>query len=180
MNATGRAQALELQNYFREHPIEIIFSSDLGRALETAEIARGALRISIVTDASQRETKLGVAEGLTRDEIIKQFNPEIWDKWHTFPEHWDHRFPDGESKQAHLDRLRSGLLEFLLKTPHTRIGLSSHGGAMRRLLHWLRPDLTEPIVVGNCSLYKLHYSPERGPGRELWVDDVNPLLHQMW
>jgi broad specificity phosphatase PhoE len=178
LNETGRAQALVLQNYFSQHPIEIILSSDLGRARETAEIARGTLNIPIVIDSSQRETKLGDAEGLTREEIESQFDPEIWGHWKSFPDHWDHRFPNGESKREHLDRLRGGLLAFLSKTPYSRIGLSSHGGAMRRLLHSLRSDVTAPFNVGNCYLYKLDYSPARGPGRELWVDDINPLLHQ--
>lgn len=177
LNETGRAQALVLQNYFQLHPVDIILSSDLARARETAEIARGSLPIQIVIDSSQRETMLGDAEGLTRKEIASRVHSDIWHKWHTFPEHWDHRFPNGESKNEHLARIRTGLLTFLARTPHARIGLSSHGGAMRRLLHSLRPDVTEPIVVGNCYLYKIDYSPQRGGGRELWIEDVNPLLH---
>lgn len=174
LNETGRQQATVLRDYFAAHPIEAILCSDLGRARETAEIARGQLAIPIIIDASQRETKLGHAEGLTREEITKTMPPEIWQKWHTFPEHWDHRFPGGESKREHLDRIRSGLLKFLETTDFKKIGLSSHGGAMRRLLHSLRPDVTEPINVGNCFLYKLDYSPARG----LWVDDLNPLTHR--
>jgi broad specificity phosphatase PhoE len=178
LNETGREQALVLQDYFAKHPIEVILCSDLGRAQETARIARGSLQIPIVIDPRQRETKLGDAEGLTREQIATQMHPDIWHKWHTFPEHWDHRFPNGESKKEHLERIRGGLLDFLAKTSYTKIGLSSHGGSMRRLLHSLRPDVTEPIVVGNCYLYKLDYDPARGPGQELWVEDVNPLLHQ--
>ena len=174
LNETGRAQALILQRYFAEHPIEVILSSDLMRARETAKIARGTLDIPIVFDVRQRETKLGDAEGLTREEVQEKLHPDIWQKWHYFPEHWEHRFPNGESKREHLERVRGALLDFLSKTPYTKIGMSSHGGSMRRLLHALRPDIAEPISVGNCSLFKLDYSSERG----LWVEDVNPLLHQ--
>lgn len=173
LNETGKQQAHVLRDYFAKHPIEVILCSDLIRARQTAEIARGTLPIQIVIDHRQRETKLGDAEGLTREEIAQQMHPDIWHNWHTFPENWDHRFPNGESKREHLDRVTDSLVEFLQKTPFKRIGLSSHGGAMRRLLHHLRPDVTEPVVVGNCYLYKLDYSPTRG----LWVEDVNPLLH---
>jgi broad specificity phosphatase PhoE len=178
LNENGRQQAQVLQDYFRDHPIEVILCSDLGRAKETAEIARGQLQIPIIVDSRQRETKLGDAEGLTRAEIATQFHPEVWHRWHTFPEHWDHRFPNGESKREHLDRIKNGLVDFLSKTPFTKVGLSTHGGSTRRLLHSLRPDLKEPISVGNCYLFKINYSPSRGPGNELWVDDLTPLLHE--
>jgi broad specificity phosphatase PhoE len=178
LNETGRRQALVLQAYFAKHPIEAILCSDLGRAQETAKIARGSLNIPIIVDPRQRETKLGDAEGLTREEVQQSLHPDIWQRWHTFPEIWDHRFPNGESKREHLDRVQGALLDFLSKTPYAKIGVSSHGGSMRRLLHALRPDVTEPVVVGNCYLFKLDYSPARGRGKELWVEDVNPLLHQ--
>ena len=174
LNETGRTQALALQKFFERHPIEVILSSDLGRAQETAKIARGALEIPIVTDARQRETNLGQAEGLTREAAQAKFHPSIWQNWHSFPESWDHRFPGGESKRENLDRVHGSLLDFLSKTPFAKIGVSSHGGSMRRLLHALRPDILEPVMVGNCFLFKLDYSPARG----LWVEDINPLLHQ--
>lgn len=178
LNETGRRQALVLQEYFAKHPIDVILCSDLGRARETAEIARGRLNIPIIVDPRQRETKLGDAEGLTREQVASRMHPDIWHQWHTFPENWDHRFPNGESKREHLQRVQSALLDFLSKTPYTKIGLSSHGGSMRRLLHALKPDISEPVSVGNCSLYKLNYNPSRGQGKELWVEDANPLLHQ--
>jgi probable phosphoglycerate mutase len=174
LNETGRSQALTLQTFFAHKPIEVILCSDLGRAQETAKIARGTLDISIIIDSRQRETNLGEAEGLTREQVQTEFHPDVWQNWHSFPEQWDHRFPKGESKREHLNRVHGGLLDFLSKTPHTKIGVSSHGGSMRRLLHALRPDVSEPVVVGNCTLFKLDYSPARG----LWVEDLNPLLHQ--
>lgn len=174
LNETGRAQALVLQKYFAKHPVEVFLCSDLGRAMETAEIARGVLSAPIVLDVRQRETHLGDAEGLTREELAADIAPSAWEQWAAFPDNWNFSFPNGETKRQHLDRIREGLIDFLERTPYTKIGLSSHGGSMRRLLHSLRPDVTEPIVVGNCYLYKLDWSKDRG----LWVDDLNPLLHE--
>lgn len=173
LNETGRNQALVLQTYFAKHPVEVFLCSDLGRAMETAEIARGALSAPIVMDPRQRETDLGDAEGLTRAELSKLGETNGWAQWASFPDNWNFRFPNGETKQQHLDRIRDGLIDFLKRTPFTKIGLSSHGGSMRRLLHSLRPEVTEPIDVGNCFLYKLDFDLQRG----LWVDDLNPLTH---
>ncbi len=172
LNSTGRTQALVLQNYFEKHPVEVFLCSDLGRSLETAEIARGILDVPIVIDPRQRETNLGDAEGRTREEIADNLG-NSFDRWTTFPDDWGFGFPNGETKQQHLDRVHAGLIDFLSKSPYTRVGFSSHGGSMRRLLHSLRPDVLEPINVGNCYLYKLDYSPERG----LWVEDLDALGH---
>lgn len=172
LNETGRQQAVVLREYFAKHPVEVFLCSDLGRAMETAEIARGALDVPIVHDARQRETHLGSVEGRTREEIASSHG-DAFEKWVSFPDDWSFGFPGGETKQQHLDRVKGALIDFLSKTPYAKIGLSSHGGSMRRLLHSLRPDVLEPINVGNCFLYKLDYTHERG----LWVDDLNPLSH---
>ena len=148
LNETGRAQALVLQSYFAKHPVEVFLCSDLGRAMETAEIARGTLNAAFVIDPRQRETHLGDAEGLTRSELSSIIDADAWGQWASFP-------------------------DFLERTPYTKIGFSSHGGSMRRLLHSLRPDVTAPIHVGNCFLYKLNFDSQRG----LWIENINPLTH---
>ncbi len=174
LNQTGRTQALVLQKYFARHPVEVFLCSDLGRSLETAEIARGNLTSPIVVDPRQRETQLGDAEGLTRDELASEVHADAWAQWSAFPDNWNFSFPNGETKSQHLERIQEGLIDFLNRTPFHKIGFSSHGGSMRRLLHSLRPDVAEPINVGNCFLYKLDFDPARG----LWIEDLNPLSHE--
>ncbi|RYZ66827.1 MAG: histidine phosphatase family protein, partial [Proteobacteria bacterium] len=96
LNETGRAQALALQKYFAKNPVEVFLSSDLKRAKETAEIARGSLQVPHEIDLRQRETNLGQAEGLTKADIAAKIAPDAFDTWTSHdPTHWDYRFPNG-------------------------------------------------------------------------------------
>jgi probable phosphoglycerate mutase len=157
LNATGRAQALRLREFFKNNPVEIFLSSDLQRARETAEIASNG-QAPVVIDPLMRETNLGQAEGLTRDEIILKFGDDVWENWHaTKPERWQARFPGGESKAEHLARLLACLEKFLTSSPYRRVGVASHGGAMRRILHHLRPELDNSMAIGNGVVYELTF-----------------------
>jgi broad specificity phosphatase PhoE len=159
LNAHGREQAKRLQDFFRKHPVEVFLSSDLMRAFETAKIASNG-KIKIVTDRRLRETSLGKAEGLTKEEIIAKFGLSAWEAWHSVqPEGWDARFPEGESKREHLARLILALEEYLNSCSEKAIGVASHGGAMRRVLHHLNPDLTDAVPIGNGVVYAMTYHP---------------------
>lgn len=169
LNSKGRQQAYQLTEYFSNlpAPLEIILSSDLDRARETAKIAAGSLSIPIHVDHRIRETNLGQAEGLTESEILSSLGPEVLRQWRIFPDLPGSRFPGGESKQEHLDRLLQGLTDFVEGTPYSQVGVSTHGGSIRRLMHhWLK-DLPSPISVPNCSLFRVTYDPSQ----KLWSPD---------
>lgn len=158
LNENGRRQALRLREFFDSNPVEIFLSSDLSRARQTAEIAAGDCGAPIVVDARLRETNLGDAEGLTTAEFVARFGPEVMKEWRRFPDRPEARFPNGETKVEHLARTLAALNEFLRATPHARIGISTHGGSLRRLIHHLCPgDVVEPVMVGNCTAYRASY-----------------------
>lgn len=172
LNETGKKQALRLRKFFEANPIDVVLSSDLGRALETARIAIGDRAIPIVIDPRIRETNLGDVEGMTHAEITAKFGDGVLANWRSItPDSWHSRFPNGESKAEHLARILEGLTEFLNHTSYRRIAISTHGGSLRRLLYHLNPTLTEDIMVGNCHLYEMKFDTERG------LHDVNLEPH---
>lgn len=63
LNAAGRAQAREAAARLRGRGIARIVCSDLGRAVETAEIVGGVLGLAFTTDAALREARFGDQEG---------------------------------------------------------------------------------------------------------------------
>ncbi|MFN8678861.1 MAG: histidine phosphatase family protein [Thermomicrobiales bacterium] len=63
LSALGRAQAVELGERRRHDGIAAVFTSDLRRAVETAEIAFGATEIPIIQDARLRECNYGELNG---------------------------------------------------------------------------------------------------------------------
>lgn len=172
LNETGREQAHKLSEFFRSNPVEVFLSSDLSRARETAEIAAKHLNAPIIIDARLRETNLGIAEGLTRDEVEVKFGADCFERWRSIGSYdKDFRFPSGESKAEHLARILAALHDFVATSHHERIGVATHGGSIRRLIHHLRPELAEPAKIGNCVVYELAYEMERG----LWLAQEEPV-----
>jgi probable phosphoglycerate mutase len=174
LNSIGRQQALKLQEFFVREPVEIFLSSDLDRAQETARIAKGQSAVSVVIDTGLRETHLGAAEGLTRDQIAAQLGEDVWKNWNdsSGPKNSDHRFPGGESKNEHLSRVRGAIERFAKETVHSRVGVSTHGGAMRRLIHHFIPGLKDHAMIPNCAVYRLDYDSEL----ESWTLGKEPVF----
>ena len=63
LNETGRKEAEELRIKIQDIPLDIIYSSPLKRAYETAEIARGDRDIPLLTDNRLAEEYYGQFEG---------------------------------------------------------------------------------------------------------------------
>lgn len=163
LNETGRAQAEALRRFFALNPVDAFMSSDLGRALETARIAGRDLGVPMIVDRRLRETHLGRAEGLTRAEIEEQIGRGFIEQWaEAFPPNPHFRFPGGETKAEHLARLLEGIVDIVRAHPFERWGIASHGGAMRRLIHHLAPDLESPVMVANGVVYEMRFDLERG------------------
>src|ERR1700760_4361850 len=73
LNDTGRAQARELAEQLRSVPFDAVFSSDLARARETAEIVAAPHGVPVVVEPQLREIDIGSWSGLTHDEIRSRF-----------------------------------------------------------------------------------------------------------
>ncbi len=69
LNATGRAQAVFLANWLSAQSFSAIWSSDLPRARQTAEIIGERLNLPVHTTTKLRERNLGAFEGKTWEEI---------------------------------------------------------------------------------------------------------------
>ena len=63
---TGRLQAQKLAVYLEEKEIEVIYTSPLRRARQTAEIAAVRLCIAVISDERLLEGNFGAAEGLSK------------------------------------------------------------------------------------------------------------------
>lgn len=159
LNEKGRRQALELAKTLGSLQLQVILSSDLSRALETARIAGHPHKIPVVATKELRESFLGEPEGKLRDDIIQLYGAEKWQRWLSVKaEDLDFCFPKGETKRAQLKRAQDFILNYLAKNPELRTAaVSTHGGTLRRLLHFCQGSPTEAISIPNCSIYHLEY-----------------------
>jgi broad specificity phosphatase PhoE len=158
LNELGREQAQGLRKVLEKHAPDVIVSSDLGRARETAEIANALLRAPIVISSALRECSLGDLEGLHRDMAIESYGDD-WERWlSNHPDDVDFCLPNGETKTAHLQRMISFIKDFCQANPHfQRIAVSTHGGSLLRLVHHCQDAPAQPVPLANCVHYLMTY-----------------------
>ncbi len=148
LNETGRAQARELAEQLRSVPFDAVYSSDLRRAHETAEIVAAPHAVPVVADAGLREIDIGSWSGLTRAEIDERFPTG--------------ERPDGETRDQHAARVLDAVERIARANPGRRILLVTHGGTMRALHGHVTDEPFHPIV--NCGVLELHFRDDRLSG----------------
>ena len=117
----GRAQARELGEKLRDYKIDLIVSSPLKRALETARMVEGGRGVPIEVDRRLIEQDYGVYEGADR------LDPGFWAVKRTFAV----RYPGGESMMDVAGRVYPLLKELKDRYPGRTVLLVCHGGVCR-------------------------------------------------
>jgi 2,3-bisphosphoglycerate-dependent phosphoglycerate mutase len=107
LSATGREQARALGERRRDDGLAVVFTSDLGRAVETAEIAFAGSPLPVVADARLRECNYGSMNGMPRRELDALRRSKLDESW-----------PAGESWRQAVERVHS----FLVELPATHDG----------------------------------------------------------
>ncbi len=156
LNEEGRSQARELKEKIAGLGIQEVFSSDLKRAFETASIAFPSL--NIIKKDDLREAHFGKAEGRIFTEVIEEFGE---DYFKTHPKYWDLRIEGSETKRECIERVWTALNEVAASTSSTHIGISSHGGVIRNIVHSLLPPDSEKVEIPNCCVYHLTFTDEK-------------------
>ncbi len=130
LSTLGRRQARKLASRLQHRPITAIYSSDLSRARETAEIIAKKRQRDIIISSVWREIHFGAWEGLTYNEIAASFHEQLG--FFTDPEHVAP--PQGETLTEVLQRVMPALGEIMQREHDGEIVLVSHGGVLRGLL----------------------------------------------
>jgi broad specificity phosphatase PhoE len=158
LNENGEQQALELAQKLQDFPLEIIVSSDLDRALVTGTFVAKQKGVSLIIDPRLREMSYGQAEGMLFDEAISLYGVELWQKLQTFKRENDQvGFPGGETRQQARERFYAALIHLIETTTFSNIGISTHGGALRNILHSFLPEDHLLLPIPNCVVYKFEY-----------------------
>lgn len=158
LNENGREQAAFLAQKMLDFPLDIVVTSDLNRALKTGTAVAEKKGVPLIIEPRLREMSYGEAEGLLYEDTIKTYGAELWQKFQTFTKENDHiSFPGGETRRMARERFHQVLLELVEKTDYRHIGISTHGGALRNILHSFLPENHEMLPIPNCVVYKCEY-----------------------
>ena len=140
LNETGRRQAMQLAEslLLSEDRPDIVYTSGLKRALETAEIAAKRLQIPCLIHPGLEEIGFGLWEGLTWEQVEDKY-PELYQILHT-ARIYRHP-PEGESYQDLLNRVVPALQDIIQKeggsSADRRILIVTHSAVIMSLLSHL-------------------------------------------
>ena len=126
----GRAQAKTIASGLAGETFEALYSSDLGRAMQTADIIAAELGKDVIPVCGLRERNLGILQGLT----IAQFQQGYPEEYERFTSgNPDYRLPQGESIRERYKR-QVGCAEELAGC-HTggHLLVVAHGGVLNSL-----------------------------------------------
>jgi broad specificity phosphatase PhoE len=135
LSDTGRKNAQELGERRRDDGIAAVYSSDLGRAVETAEIAFGGSGIPVHLDPRLRECDYGELNGAP----VEQMNAERRRRV-------DEPFPGGESYRQVVERTESFVADVASAHDGERILVIAHSANRWALEHLLEGAALEELV----------------------------------
>ena len=152
LSLVGYQQAERLRDRLVDDKIDAVYSSDLRRALVTAEVILSGHKVDIVTCPELREVNYGNVEGLTFEEISHLY-PEVAESLTNFS--LQLKFPGGESFREFIERTSKFLDKLKRHTPSQTMLIVSHSGPLRVLIcRLLGMDLKHwrQISLDNASL----------------------------
>lgn len=154
----GRAQAEAVAPAIAALKPDLVISSDLSRAVDTAEQVSAATGLPIKLDERLRETHLGDWQGLTVTEV-EEFYPGAIAQWRADP---GYAPPGGESRFEVVRRsmpVIEELDEELDGPSDSTVVLVAHGGLLAGLVCGLLalPAAAWPAIggMGNCHFASL-------------------------
>jgi 2,3-bisphosphoglycerate-dependent phosphoglycerate mutase len=178
LSPLGERQAEITAKALAKEGVTAIFSSDLDRALQTANPLGQLLNIPVTATKAFRERHVGVLEGLTFDES-KENHPK--DYYALVNRNVHHVITKGESYRHLLKRATNELWDILRDHQGGRIAIYSHTGAIcfmtLHLMGAIRRDTRQTpwIVTSNCGINRFEIRGRRNI-RVVAINDTRHLV----
>ena len=158
----GRQQAEAARAAFDGTPFDLVISSPLQRAIETALIVTGIARRDLIVEPLCIERFFGEMEGLTRPQVEERFPQIVYLQIGHVGNSLNP--PGGETYEALRRRAEQFLDQVLAKHSSRKIVISSHQAFMQQLhgLLWGR-DTYDSLRVDllNLELNQFRLDPQR-------------------
>lgn len=162
LSPQGRSEAQHAGELLRSHPVDVVFTSVLQRAISTATIAMEAAGITGVPvhrDQALNERHYGDLQGLNKAETAEKYGAEQVHQWRRS---YDIAPPNGESLAMTRERVapyyEAHIKPLLLQNKNVLV--VAHGNSLRSLvmmIEHLTPDeiLNTEISTGIPIIYNL-------------------------
>ncbi|WP_416197953.1 MAG: Phosphoglycerate mutase Gpm [Sporanaerobacter sp.] len=153
----GKKQAEKIANRLVFEEIDIIYSSDLKRASETANIIGEKLNLKVTPSEAFREIQFGSWEGLSIEELTEKNSKEhfIWiNEPHNF------KMDGAETLYEVQNRAMNKIDSILKSNPDKNILVVSHGATIKTIiLGCVGMDIKyyNKMTIGNTSLSMIEF-----------------------
>lgn len=157
LNGTGLQQAQRLAEALAAERFDLLLSSDLQRARQTAAPLERARAQPALARPGLREQAFGVLEGLDVP-TIQARHPELWTQW--LRHDADYALPDGESVRRFHARVLAALRELADAHAGKTLLLVTHGGVLDmlwRTAHGLSLSGPRACAIPNTGINRLRW-----------------------
>jgi 2,3-bisphosphoglycerate-dependent phosphoglycerate mutase len=177
LSPRGRRQAQATARALKDEELTAIYSSDLARAVETAQPLANLIGLPVNSTTAFRERSVGVMEGLTFENAAQQ-HPEQYAA--LLRRDFEHVLTGGESYRQLLDRAWQKLDEIIEENKGGKLAVFSHTGTICILALHLMGALDAPelkpvwITSANCGVTRFELRDD-GLVRVLTLNDTRHL-----
>lgn len=170
----GHQQAALAAKRLKEIRMDVLYSSTMKRALETARYISKEKELPILRTDQLKEINGGAWEGVKFDQLPQRW-PKEHDTWENKPHL--HQMPNGESVKEFQERLIKEMESIIAANPGKTICIVTHGTAIKSLMCYFQAcDLAEMVKIpwyDNTSLTILEH--EEGRFTTLMEGDASHL-----
>lgn len=142
LTSKGQSQLRETADRLKGEKIDVIFTSSLIRAQESAKIINTVVTAEVVVLEGLKERNYGILGGLTKEEAKAKYPEAV--ELHKDPKNTD---PQGESQEDFINRVLETFKTISGESYGTVVAIS-HGGPIKTILRHLGLPLLTSIGDG--------------------------------
>lgn len=160
LNEKGRQQARAVAHKLENLGLELLYTSPLRRARQTAQIIGNALGLPIYVEPRLMEINQGEWETLLVTEIQARF-PDLFQRWESDP--WSVHIPGGETLAQVQERVYAAIDDILAKHRGSHIGIVAHRLPLALLkirYQKLDPEKVRKLALPNGYFEELYVPDE--------------------
>ena len=160
LNETGIQQAKECRTFVKQSAWDVLITSPLKRAKQTAEQINDELNIDLIEMTDFTEKYFGDAEGMTKEKRLKKYP--------------DRKYPNQEDTHILRSRVMSGIHKLNNSYQGSNVLVVAHGGVINAILAVLSEGEigTEKTVLINGGITTIFFKHDK------WeIDQVNQTEH---
>jgi broad specificity phosphatase PhoE len=150
LNNRGLEQAHQLARELRQSSLDVVYTSPLLRAVQTAKIITEAFELPLHKDSRLMEIHQGDWQTRLRSEIESLYT-ELFRRWETEP--WQVTPPGGEHLSQVQERVYAAVDDILTRHPNQQVGIVTHRipiALIKVRFQGMDPDIVRTLQLPNC------------------------------